>query len=766
MFKPVTPFFLFYFQFALVSKVSCSFINLNMYIDIFPPTYFVRVHVDKIVSENLGPSKVPLTILSYKGNIVTNQFSKSWCKFFPVGRNFIGYRTQNTVNLISLNITKCYTPGLSSTEYCFFMDFLHGKIKDGRRANSVCEVSGGRMHTLIIAELWEHDLIKQNAALFWKKVRGNMYGNFVLMFYNKTQCSVTVLCAFKLIRRKRSLYCIKIVSVSEVILTKMSGSPVSWSGAKDLMVPERSDSNLSELWEIYLKHPLDEILLIDILKRANESMTEYGSMSRISRIDHWNEYRASSESILLADQKTRFLSCFSKPIVNFEMYVKPFKAEVWLSIFVCCSFISTIISLYNMKLKLTQSFNPYLFFVSTLFEEPYSVPSVMWNNRIFKTVTITWLLTAMVFTNLYTGLMISDVTSPLQRERLVSFDQVLQTEIMYDKMSGLGTTEIMNFWLNNYTKFNKEPGVNFKLRVDRDKCTEDFDYMGYEAQYRQFESQEYFALLQKPANDCGGKDLSITTQKILLRHPWMYAEFQKLESELFSDHQFNFNKLYKKRAFSFFAPRNRHFPRDPEFQNKDEQTIKFYLPAAIEKELVACNRSIFMGEANELKYELSYLITNYPAKGFYMPDDSFENGGSSPFLWEFTKVGMSKAPVYFKLLIETGIREGITGIRMHKHYLMRRNGTKLIQEAISSESNVGMAGSIQTIFFILVFLLTIAAFIFTIEVIIRNSSFRRTCNALFSKFTNVLTKCELRPKFTFSYKLNSFLNRKLRLIKT
>jgi hypothetical protein len=130
-----------------------------------------------------------------------------------------------------------------------------------------------------------------------------------------------------------------------------------------------------------------------------------------------------------------------------------------------------------------------------------------------------------------------------------------------------------------------------------------------------------------------------------------------------------------------------------------------------------------------------------------MTDDTFENSGSSPVLWEFMRVGMSKVLLYFKLLIESGIHGGITGIRMHKHYLMRRNGTKLIQEAISSESSAGMSGSIQTIFFILVFILTIAAFTFTIEVIIKSSSFRKkACKALLSEFTKFLTRYDLRLK--------------------
>jgi hypothetical protein len=724
MLTKTTTFILVYCELFFISKVSCSFINLNKYIDAFPPTYFVRVHTDKLSSENLGSSKVPLTMLSYKNSIDVFNSSAEWCKFFPVWRNFIGSRTQNTLNLIFRNITKCYTrsarnPRSSPIDPCLFMNVVHGKIKDKRSEYSLCDVSGVRMHTLIIADRREYHSFKKHSAIFLRNPDVEAYPNAVLIFNSNIRNSLTIVCAFKFRERERFLYCDRVVQVSEAFLRKISVSNVAWYVANELNVPKTLDSNFSDLWEIYsFKNSLDEILLIDSVRRANESITKFGSISRVSRRKQWSGPSVSGQIVLLANEKTKFLTCFSKQFVKFEMYAKPFRIEVWVSILFCCFLIGTFISLYNMKLKLSKSFSPYFFFISTLFEEPYSVPSALWNNRVFKTVTVTWLLTAMVFTNLYIGLMISDVTSPLQRERLVSFDQVLETEIMYEKLSGLGQN-IMHYWLDNYTYSTSEDGSNFKANLDRVKCNVDFDYQGYKPRYMQFESQEYFSLLKKPMEDCGETGLSVTAQKVLLRHPWMYSEFRKLEMELLLLPSFKFNKLYKHRAFAFFAPRNRHCPRDPELPNKHERTLKFYMAAAVEKELVACNRSIFMGDANELKYELSYLTTNYPAKGFYMPDDTFENGGSSPVLWEFMRAGMSKVPLYFKLLIESGIHEGITGIRMHKHYLMRRNGTKLIQVAMSSEFNVGMSGSIQTIFFILVFILTIAAFTFTIEVIIK-----------------------------------------------
>jgi hypothetical protein len=48
----------------------------------------------------------------------------------------------------------------------------------------------------------------------------------------------------------------------------------------------------------------------------------------------------------------------------------------------------------------------------------------MWNDTKFKTITIAWLLTAMMFTNLYNGQLTTDLSAPLREQALFSFDDV------------------------------------------------------------------------------------------------------------------------------------------------------------------------------------------------------------------------------------------------------------------------------------------------------------------------------------------------------
>jgi hypothetical protein len=56
-------------------------VNLNEYIDIFPPTYFVKIYFDTLVSNNLGPSTVPLTLIKFNYRKYLNKDLIRWLKY-------------------------------------------------------------------------------------------------------------------------------------------------------------------------------------------------------------------------------------------------------------------------------------------------------------------------------------------------------------------------------------------------------------------------------------------------------------------------------------------------------------------------------------------------------------------------------------------------------------------------------------------------------------------------------------------------------------
>jgi hypothetical protein len=312
------------------------------------------------------------------------------------------------------------------------------------------------------------------------------------------------------------------------------------------------------------------------------------------------------------------------------------------------------------------------------------------------------------------------LTAPLPGNILKDFDQVLNTQKEYIKLRDLKLSDIFYFWLRNYTVTN---GFD-SLKTLKHKCKfeADFDFKSYDKHHAHFRDENSFALLQTPTESCLGKRISNEQQAKYLSHPWMYSGVQYIDSEI-KKHWKEHDKVYTQRLVAFFSPHNRHYPKDPEFTAEQSKTVLHYLSSAIEKELVVCKKSIFMGETENLIEENLYLKVNYPRKSFYMADDTFETEGSKPVIWKFVNGGKSKVPYYFRQLIEAGIRRGISGLIKHQYYLRRRIGTKYIHESMSEEASVGISGSLQTIFIIVIGSLSVALIVFSVEFVYGNSYF-------------------------------------------
>jgi hypothetical protein len=278
------------------------------------------------------------------------------------------------------------------------------------------------------------------------------------------------------------------------------------------------DYNTFAVRERYYLRPITNVLESEIFLKYNASyhLSQHLSMN----LDSALTFPISTDSIvLLDDSATNFLSCYTTPELRFEMYVKPFQLELWICISSCLSAICIFIYVYNRYKELSPSFSPIFFFVSTLVEEPYSVPTALWNDSKFKTIAITWLLTAVIFTNLYTGLMISDLTVPLQGEILHSLEDIFGT---YDKNDSLVRNSIQEdimFWYLNYTKLHM-PTDSTLIDQPRKKI----NYSKYDTHHKQFREIEHFALLQAPEIHKKGS-FAAANETERLGNPHMYKFF-------------------------------------------------------------------------------------------------------------------------------------------------------------------------------------------------------------------------------------------------
>jgi hypothetical protein len=350
----------------------------------------------------------------------------------------------------------------------------------------------------------------------------------------------------------------------------------------------------------------------------------------------------------------------------------------------------------NRKQKLSPSFSPFFFFASTLVEEPYSVPSSLWNDSKFKIITIAWLLTAMIFTNLYAGLMITELSVPLKGEVLHELQDIFGTYKETDSILMSSLKSDLMFWYYNYSNSDKP----FLFLDDYEI---NLDYSDFGKHLQQFREIEHFALLQ--ASDiCEPTNVLPSNERQRLSNPTLYKIFKQFQwdSKYMDMKDKRLNPKYEFHVSNFMSPKYRHYPIDPKFPIPNERLIKHFTAAAVEKEIVACGRSICLADLDELQAELRYLKQSYPETAFYVGNGTVENGWRRKLVWYYGYTGNPVLAQYLRLLLQAGIRTHVTSILNHKTYLERRIGTKLIKEMEPPAMGMDMNGSIQTIFIILV----------------------------------------------------------------
>jgi hypothetical protein len=617
--------------------------------------------------------------------------------------------------LVFINITDCCSS--RSIGECKILDFVKGDIYDGRQKHRLCSVQPDLMYTLVLAEYRERELILKH----FRRLRAGL-GSAILPDYylvidqgNNKGFPKTVCNYVYPEDRVLVLHCINSYNIFDTLVKKRpSSNRKVWKTDMGIDFSPNHFPNPTDLWKFYFEIDEDQVFITAALQKSNESAQSYNGYTIAYIMKQSDKKTLMFSSVIFDDTTTRFLSCYALPILSLQMYIQPFQVNVWITLFVFGSCITIFIYLYNRRFQLSQSFNPFFFFLSTLVEEPYSVPTALWKNRVFKTITIPWLLTAVIFSNLYAGLMISDVTAPRRSKILTSFDDFLNTEIEYRRLMELPQSDAPLSLRTERT--DTQNSINDSIE---EHCVGSFDLTTYKHLHSQVTSTESFAILQSPVQSCGEMALTTQIQKRFLSHHVMYSGFSQLEYELYKFRYHNANELYYQRVVSYFSMKTRHYPKEPLFSSPADESIPQYLAAAIEKELVSCGRSVYMGDLHELMYELSYLRVNYPMKFFYLSTSIFEVDGSKPVIWNFRNPGNSKVPYYFRLLRESGIPGFISDIRRHKFFLQRRIGTRFVKESMPNVTSLGISGSIQTIFMTLIALLSMATTVFFFEIVLK-----------------------------------------------
>ena len=121
----------------------------------------------------------------------------------------------------------------------------------------------------------------------------------------------------------------------------------------------------------------------------------------------------------------RFMTCHLKEkSLSFQAYITPYQIEAWLTITATFCF-STIFLTILFQFKNIQE-NGFLLIYSFLLEHGYHLSKRLTQLKAFNVFLGTFLLMGIVLTNGYKGIVITDLTSPIQESRLRSFKEAME----------------------------------------------------------------------------------------------------------------------------------------------------------------------------------------------------------------------------------------------------------------------------------------------------------------------------------------------------
>jgi len=138
----------------------------------------------------------------------------------------------------------------------------------------------------------------------------------------------------------------------------------------------------------------------------------------------------------------------------------------------------------------------------------------------------------------------------------------------------------------------------------------------------------------------------------------------------------------------------RLYPLDPNFRPSDGVALE--REAAIEKELIKCEKSVYLASKEAIDTEISYLRTNYDRLRFYRTKQFLVNQTLTGWMWSYHK--NSQIPKLLYGFIESGIIVKLNCLEQYTTMLLRRRGTAVLRPRKLPVQPIKLSDSIHTVF--------------------------------------------------------------------
>jgi len=374
------------------------------------------------------------------------------------------------------------------------------------------------------------------------------------------------------------------------------------------------------------------------------------------------------------DNYIRFFTCYSYPVLSFHFYVSAFEIRVWIAMMLSGVLLSTFLKCHiYYNLSKTLNFSTLLFYFSIFMEETYSIPSKIRNDKVYRTATILWLLTAIVLTNSYISHVISGLNAPLAGKKLGNND-------LYGNLSKEPKIK--------FEPFVKNFSLLFAVQADPSRLFNGFLSSFLKKLYLTQKSTSGYTVLSEPLKLLYPDDVLLH-----LKNPFMYSAFKDYFLHVFHCH-YNFNPPDSSfcRSFNYLmSPSNKYYPAEHTY--KRQWNSSDYPRGAVEEELINCKKLVYMERSDQLEFK--YMSENYKKKRFYYLPEKLPTVVNR---WGFYNLQKSKIPFYFSMFLQSGIFHELHKLKLLRDHLKRRPMTSEIIKRTHNPEVLNMNSSIQTVF--------------------------------------------------------------------
>jgi len=387
------------------------------------------------------------------------------------------------------------------------------------------------------------------------------------------------------------------------------------------------------------------------------------------------------------------ITCYTQPLLSFHIYSSPFLFNLWISISLVVVFLSVFLNIciYFFHRKCSSSILSTLFSVSLLANASYYVPKSVWDSNVFICTCTPWILTTMILSNCYQSLVISEVNAPMKGEQLKN---VPKYTISDNKTSLEPSPE----YIKATKMIVRKLELNTKYDINSKSSLTNYLRCIHEERVK-YQRPNCFALLSETLAVYKGMQNGLISSLYLYISLILAKENEVVDFSEESVPLYN----YKYHALDLLL---RLYPLDPNFRPSDGVVLE--REAAIEKELIKCEKSVYLASKEAIHTEISYLQTNYDRLRFYRIKQFLVNQTLTGWMCSYHK--NSQFPKLLNGFIESGIIAKLNYLEQYTTTLLRRKGTAVLRHRKLPVQPIKLSDSIHTVFILYGALISLSVF--------------------------------------------------------